>query len=79
MKNINDIENEFKKIKEKNFLKYQNSHKKKFRNLKKNFIIDISRALNLIHNKKYSSSKWRILIGPWLNIALNIYFIIIFL
>ena len=74
MKNTTYIEKEFIKIKERHFSKYQNLHKKKFKSLKKDFIIEISRALNHIHNKKYSFSEWRILIGPWLNIALNIYF-----
>ena len=74
MINIDKIEYNFKKIKNKHFFKYQSDHKKKFRIIKNDFIIELSKSLNKLHNKNYSIKQWRILIGPWLNIALNIYF-----
>ena len=74
MKNIKYIESNFKKIKDKNYLKYQNLHKKNFGKLKKELLFEISNSLNKLHYKNYSVTQWRILVGPWLNIVLNIYF-----
>ena len=74
MKSKNFIEDYFREIKNKNFLNYRKLHKKEFAIFKKNFSIQISKALNNLHKKKYSTKQWKILIGPWLNITLNIFF-----
>ncbi len=74
MKSIDNIEDCFKKIKNKYYSKYQSNHKKNFGNIKKEFLFEISKSLNKLHNKNYSVYEWRLLVGPWLNIALNIYF-----
>ena len=74
MKNQLFIEKKFREIKKKNFSNYQKIHRKKFFSTKKNFLFKISKILNILHEKKYSTNEWRILIGTWLNLALNIYF-----
>ena len=74
MKNQFFVEETFRKIKKKNFSNYQKIHKKKFFSIKKNFLFKISKTLNTLHEKKYSTNEWRLLIGAWLNIALNVYF-----
>ena len=74
MASIDKVEKNFKKIKNRYFYKYQIEHKKKFKIIKRDFINELSKSLNKLHNRNYSIKQWRILIGPWLNIALNIYF-----
>jgi putative transferase (TIGR04331 family) len=74
MKNKDFIEDYFREIKNKKFLNYRKLHKKEFAKFKRDFSIQISKALNNLHKKKYSTKQWKILIGPWLNITLNIFF-----
>lgn len=76
MKSKNFIEDRFREIKNKNFLNYRKLHEKEFALFKKDFSIQISEALNNLHKKKYSTKQWKILIGPWLNITLNFFFLL---
>ena len=62
------------KNKRKKFNNYQLNHRKSFKTIKNRILKELTFSLNKLHKRKYSISQWRILIGPWLNIALNIYF-----
>ena len=74
MTKLNDLDIIYKKIKEKKFNNYQLNHRKSFKTIKNRILKELTFSLNKLHKRKYSISQWRILIGPWLNIALNIYF-----
>ena len=44
-------------------------------NIYEKVLVELSKKLNLSHNKNFSLNFWRILIGPWLGMFIYIYFL----
>ena len=58
----------------KNFTKYKNNHNLNYQKLYKEILYKLSRELNNFHKLKLTAMQWSIIIGPWLDNILNIYF-----
>jgi putative transferase (TIGR04331 family) len=57
-----------------NYEKYKKIHKKNYKFFYNNILIILTNELNKIHNLDLTKKQWAIIVGPWLDNILNIYF-----
>ena len=57
-----------------NHKKYKKIHKKNYKFFYNDILIILTNELNKIHNLNLTTKQWAIIIGPWLDNILNIYF-----
>ena len=63
-----------KKSFSKNYINFKKEHNKKYEKLYDEISKSLFRELNNFHQVEFSQLQWKIIIGPWLDNILNIYF-----